>query len=119
MHSVSLEFSIEPVVASAPDEVHLRVHIPEGLRYLEGHFPGDPIVPGIAQLLPLVHDPIRAAWPELGAPRAIRRLKFLGALRPGHSLDVRLVKKDQKVKFEILRGEQTCTRGTLLFAPPA
>ncbi|MFK7991918.1 MAG: hypothetical protein AB8I08_38230 [Sandaracinaceae bacterium] len=112
---MSREFSIEPGSDDIPNEVHLLVHIPEGLRYLEGHFPGDPIVPGIAQLLPLVHDPIRAAWPELGAPRAIRRLKFLGALRPGHSLEVRLVRNDHKVKFEIVRGEQTCTRGTLLF----
>lgn len=114
------EFIIEPS-ADAPDDtnrIRLRVRVPADLRYLEGHFPGDPIVPGIAQLLPLVHDPIRTAWPDLGAARALRRLKFLDALRPGHELDVELTRKAHKVKFEIRRGEVACTRGTLVFEAP-
>lgn len=103
---------------SADGESHclVKVRIPEDLRYLDGHFPGDPIVPGIAQLLPLVLEPARAAWPDLGAPTAIKRLKFLDALRPGHALEVGLTRQGDRVRFEIRRGDVVCTRGSLMFA---
>lgn len=88
---------------------------PEDLRYVEGHFPGHPIVPGVAQLLPLVYRQVRRAWPDLPAASAIRRLKFLEALRPGDVLEVSMVRSDTKVRFEIKRGELTCSHGVLVF----
>ena len=60
----------------------IRVRVPADLSYFEGHFEGDPIVPGIAQLLALVWDQAKIAWPDLPAPREVKRLKFLDALRP-------------------------------------
>jgi 3-hydroxymyristoyl/3-hydroxydecanoyl-(acyl carrier protein) dehydratase len=91
----------------------IRARVPEDLRYLEGHFPGQPIVPGVAQLLPLVYRGARAVWPRLPAPTGIKRLKFQEALRPGDELEVHLVRGVDKLRFEIRRGELVCTRGTL------
>lgn len=93
----------------------VRVRVPADLRYFEGHFEGDPIVPGIAQLLSLVWDQAKIAWPDLPAPREVRRLKFLDALRPEDELAITLVRKPGKLSFEIFKGETRCTRGSLVF----
>lgn len=93
----------------------VKVRVPVDLHYLEGHFPGDPIVPGIAQLLPLVHEPTARVWPDLGPPKEVKRLKFRDALRPGHRVEVELQREPGKVRFEIRRGETTCTTGVLVF----
>lgn len=94
----------------------LQATVPDDLAYFEGHFEGNPIVPGIAQLLPLVLDPAQQAWPDLPAPTAIKRLKFRDAIRPGHTLSIELERRDQTVRFEIRRGETVCSRGRLDFA---
>ncbi|MCB9597554.1 MAG: hypothetical protein H6719_32850 [Sandaracinaceae bacterium] len=107
------EFEIEQLHADDA-RCELRARVPEDLRYFEGHFEGDPIVPGIAQLLALVWAPARHAWPDLPAPRALTRLKFLAALRPGHELTVRLTRTADAVSFEIERGDTPCTRGKLV-----
>lgn len=108
------EFSIESRIHDET-RCEVRVRIPADLRYFEGHFVGDPIVPGIAQLLPLVWNEARLAWPDLPAPREIKRLKFLDALRPDDEVALTMERKPGKLSFEISKGGQRCTRGTLIF----
>ncbi len=109
------DFVIEDFEKSG-SQCELRVSVPVDLRYFEGHFEGDPIVPGIAQLIPLVWVQAKRAWPDLPAPTAIKRLKFLAALRPGHELTVTLERKPGGVSFEIKRQATVCTKGRLVFA---
>jgi 3-hydroxyacyl-[acyl-carrier-protein] dehydratase len=103
------------VVVKSENERTVRARVPADLRYLEGHFPGQPIVPGIAQLLPLVYETAQRAWSDLPAPTGIKRLKFLEAIRPGDELTVSLVREPNKLRFEIKRGELLATMGTLTF----
>lgn len=98
------------------DGVHrMAVRVPVDLRYLEGHFPGDPIVPGIAQLT-LAERAVRRAHGDLGAPKGVRRLKFSARIDPGDSLEIELTRSPGKVRFILYRGETECSRGTLIFS---
>ena len=101
---------------AADTSVRVSVGVPATLRYFDGHFPHDPIVPGVAQLGPLAETQARRAWPELGAIGSVKRLKFMQALRPNDMLSLSLTRAGDKVTFALFNGELECTRGTLVFA---
>jgi 3-hydroxymyristoyl/3-hydroxydecanoyl-(acyl carrier protein) dehydratase len=93
---------------------HVRARVPRDLKYLEGHFPGNAIVPGVAQLL-LVERAAKLAFPDLGPLKGLTRLKFEVRIDPGDEVVIELARAENKVRFAIVRGETTCSRGTLLF----
>lgn len=108
------------LVARTADAGTWAVKIPADLLYFEGHFPGSPILPAIAQLVALVLDRTHALWPELGQPRRVARLKFTQAIAPGDEIEVRLERTGEEVRFTLVRstlagGAQPCTRGVLAF----
>ena len=94
------------------------VRLPPELFAFQGHFPGDPVLPGIAQLLTLVLDRVHVLWPELGQPRRVTRLKFRQKIVPDDLLELRLERDALEVRFELHRGPELCTQGTLDFAVP-
>lgn len=96
--------------ASDPRAVSFAVHVPHDLKYLEGHFPGRPIVPGIAQLA-LIERAAHVAWPDLGAPSGLRRLKFTRELGPGDDFTISLERAGDDVRFTIKKGEDEHSRG--------
>ena len=120
------EFEFDALRWETPGEiVRVGAKVPADLRYFEGHFPGDPIVPGVAQLGPLAEAQARRAWPELGALVELKRLKFMHAIRPGDALELELTRKGQRVVVKVHKrrdpqdaaaGTDECTRGTFVFA---
>jgi 3-hydroxymyristoyl/3-hydroxydecanoyl-(acyl carrier protein) dehydratase len=74
---------------------------------LPGHFPGDPIVPGVVLL-----DRIAAALERSGARLArIGVVKFLAPLRPGEDATLAIVRDGARVMFRIDRDGTPLVRG--------
>ncbi len=116
------EVSVERVAA---DVARLRVRVPEDLRFFEGHFEGNPMLPGVAQLVALVHRRAGEVFGPLGREARIARLKFESVIAPGDRLEVGLERAagsapgETQVKFRIARGTQTCTSGAVVYVSDA
>lgn len=81
---------------------------------LAGHFPGNPIVPGV---LVLEHVQ-RALEARVGPVRltGLPQAKFLSPLRPGEMCSVAFTQlADGRAQFDCRSGARTIARGTLRF----
>jgi 3-hydroxymyristoyl/3-hydroxydecanoyl-(acyl carrier protein) dehydratase len=110
--------------ASGGETASYAVGVAADLLYFAGHFPGAPVLPGVAQLVALVLDRVHALWPELGAPTRVGRLKFKQPIAPGDRLELVLEREPAgagapRVHFQIARGGVACTVGVMTFATAA
>jgi 3-hydroxymyristoyl/3-hydroxydecanoyl-(acyl carrier protein) dehydratase len=119
------DFVVEQVEASA-SRARLRVSVPAELRYFEGHFEGNPVLPGIAQLVALVHRRAREVFGALGTERRLVRVKFEATIRPGDVLEVALDLEpsatrpgETQLRFAISRGETRCASGGIVYGDDA
>lgn len=74
---------------------------------LEGHFLGNPLLPGVVLLdhvICVAEGWLGKDWRVGGLPQ----VKFVSPLRPGDQADVRLVRREERVHFTV-----TC-RGTMV-----
>jgi acyl-CoA synthetase (AMP-forming)/AMP-acid ligase II/3-hydroxymyristoyl/3-hydroxydecanoyl-(acyl carrier protein) dehydratase len=82
-----------------------------------GHFPGQPLLPGVALLSLVLRalDRRPALRARLGAepPLVIEQVKFLAPVGPGDTVHVRLRAHGTGVAFECRVGERTAARGQL------
>jgi 3-hydroxyacyl-[acyl-carrier-protein] dehydratase len=74
-----------------------------------GHFPGNPVVPGVL-LLELVVLAIGR-----GAPSAVSTVKFHRALAPGDGFDIRWGGAETSVSFRCSRDTELIAEGTLRY----
>ena len=81
-----------------PDGVQ-RCAVPDAHPSIPGHFPGDPIVPGVV-ILARVAEAIRTHFPhiELGV---LLNVRFHAPLKPGESFFVRPQLQGELVRFEV------------------
>ena len=82
---------------------------------LPGHFPGNPLVPGVVildEVIGAVERWLGGSWRVSGVPQA----KFLSPLRPGVDARVELERRDSSVAFTVLADGTTLARGTLALA---
>lgn len=76
---------------------------------LPGHFPGDPIVPGVV-LLDRVIEAIEATHGPLHDLR-LPQVKFLQPLRPGEAARIELDGAAPRWRFRVLRGDVLLASG--------
>lgn len=77
---------------------------------LPGHFPGNPLVPGVV-LLEQVAAGLRA-WRGQRLARVVEA-KFIAPLLPDETAELSLHERGTRVQFEIHRGATLLARGTL------
>lgn len=86
--------------------------------WFSGHFPDDPILPGIAQLN-MVTDTIAKVLDKKLALQSLARIKFRKIIRPGDILDIHAMagKKENHYHFRITSKQQEVCSGRLVLAP--
>lgn len=104
-----------PSRATAPVRADARVMIAADHPAFDGHFPGQPVLPGVV-LLSLA----MAALEDQGALRArvgpapvVEVVKFLAPVRPGAALRIALAEATRGVAFEVFDGGRCVARGLL------
>jgi predicted hotdog family 3-hydroxylacyl-ACP dehydratase len=96
------------------DRFEQQLRVPTDLACLEGHFPGLPVLPGLAQL----EWAVRAAGLLTGAPvrvHGIEALKFRELIRPGESFtaQLKLSAEGQRADLEVLRDGRVAASARL------
>lgn len=89
-------------------------HIAALHRALPGHFPGNPVVPGVVLL-----ERVCAVVERESGMRVIGlpQVKFLHPLRPGETVELRIERSASSAKFSIRHVRELVATGTMELAP--
>lgn len=105
-------YVINNVNDSDPDELTLDIRVPPDSNWFSGHFPGEPILPGIAQL-GMVFDAISRSGPEDLRILGVRRVRFKQIIRPDDPLRLTVrPRKEEAGAYEFriqVRQELACS----------
>ena len=95
-----------------------KVKCPADFAAFEGHFPGEPVLPGVIQLA-AVRVFSSSITGVLLVPVSTGRLKFNGMVRPEEEIDlsVNLERKDEcwEARFRFKRGGDKISAGTIVY----
>ncbi len=100
------------------DAHHFDLEVPRDYAWYDGHFPGYPVMSGVVQLHEVVLPCVRRAHPELGALQRLSQVKFLGRIRPGDAVEVRLSGDGDPLRFELRVDDRVCAAGRMYFECP-
>lgn len=93
-----------------------EVRVPAESRWFDGHFPGNPVLPGIAQLA-MAADLIRAALGRAVHVREVSRVRFRQLILPDDRLRVSAGPspgREGAYAFRITRQETVVCSGTMV-----
>ncbi|MBK7541881.1 MAG: hypothetical protein IPP10_02775 [Candidatus Competibacteraceae bacterium] len=89
--------------------------IPDDHPSLAGHFPGNPIVPGVV-ILDAVLRAFKSEYPSRSA-HGMPVVKFLTPLRPGQACAIRFLESNGKLRFDcVLEDGRLLAQGQLRWA---
>ena len=105
-------------IEEAGDEVLLRLDVAPDLAWVRGHFPGQPVLPGIIQ----VHwaaEVASALFNLDGPPRHIKRLKFSNVVVPPRTVELVLTRHgEREIQFTMRSADRQHAQGRLVFPEP-
>ena len=104
-------------IAATADSWEVKVEVPAGARWFDGHFPGHPILPAVAQLALVDRLLRRLAGP--GRTTALDRFRLPLPVAPGDRLAVALARPDAagRAAFTLRRGTAVVSGGTGEWTP--
>lgn len=101
------------------DCLEASAEVPENSIWVQGHFPGEPIVPGIA-LINAVHEVIASDARNRGESvviSSLKRIRFTGPVRPGDKLSLSLThdggQGETSFQFKVAVGENVVCSGLM------
>jgi len=110
-------YSLVELKKTGEKEVAARVTTDGDSPWFFGHFPGEPILPGIAQL-EMVADVIATSRNDNRSMTGLSRIKFRKLVRPGELLDIHATWGNNKdcYAFRIASGDQEVCSGIMRFS---
>ena len=105
----------ETVIEKTENSVSLQFSVPDSCLYFDGHFPGFPIFPAVAQM----EFVTRFASRYLGtgiAVSQIKRLKFVNLIQPNTQLLLKIEKNKDNISFNLTspNGATVYSLGTFI-----
>ena len=111
-------YMLKEINRSKENEISTDIHIPSDSPWFDGHFPGEPILPGVAQI-GMVFDAIRKAHNQDLIISGVRRVRFKRMIRPDDRLKIiatPLRKEMGAYSFRILIQDETVCSGVMTVA---
>ncbi|MBN1531143.1 MAG: hypothetical protein JXA20_00635 [Spirochaetes bacterium] len=99
-----------------------QVEIPESSPWFAGHFPGFPLLPGIAQIH-MAFGLIRESELREGREVAIaeiKKVRYRKMITPGSSVTLSVLRNAEnplRYGFSITSGDETAAQGTIIIRP--
>lgn len=113
MHSTDLK----NVQGARGKEIRAETSVPGDSLWFSGHFPEEPLLPGIAQLA-MVHDLIQHFYPEDMILAGVKRVRFKQIIRPDKRIEIQAnPDQDKQAEFQFhlkVEDKVACT-GKLVF----
>jgi len=105
----------ETVIEKTENSVSLEFSVPDSCLYFDGHFPGYPILPAVAQM----EFVTRFASRYLGtgvAVSQIKRIKFVNQIQPNAQLLLKIEKNKDNISFNLTsrNGDTVYSLGTFI-----
>lgn len=94
-----------------------EVRVPKGAAWFDGHFPGSPILPGIAQL-DIVYEVVRRALPCPVRVAEVNNIRFKLIIVPDDCLMVQAELRPDggRCAFRITRDDEVVCTGSMTFS---
>jgi 3-hydroxymyristoyl/3-hydroxydecanoyl-(acyl carrier protein) dehydratase len=109
-------YVLKELTRSDKNEIVADVHVPSDSPWFDGHFPGEPILPGVAQI-GMVIDAIRQAQNQDLKVSGVRRVRFKQIIRPDDQLKIMAAPLKQNAgaySFRILVEDEVACSGVMM-----
>ncbi len=107
---------IEKIKGSLTEGIEAEMEIPENSLWFSGHFPENPVLPGICQLAAVFEAAKMSGGKDIAILK-IKRVRFKKTIRPGENpvIFIRPVKgKENIFSFHIKTDDDIASNGTMI-----
>lgn len=111
-------YSLRTPDKDIPVNGYFEAVVQSGSLWFSGHFPGEPIVPGIAQIS-IINDIIKSFLHkgDETAVSELKRIRFRQVIRPDEVMKINILSDEKKAgtyNFKIMVGDDLTSNGILI-----